>query len=119
MEPRRRSSAGLLLALTLLGGAAATHGPAGAAQGPAAAPQRGAPGAAPGIQAGVPLADALRALQARGLRLLFSSRLVRPEMRVAPPPPEGDPRRVLDGLLAAHGLVVEEEPGGTLVVVAA
>src|SRR5688500_18137508 len=119
MESRRRSSAGLLLAVTLLGGAAAPCGPAGAAQGPSAAAPGGAPAAAGPIEAGVPLADALRTMQARGLRLLFSSRLVRPEMRVASPPAEGDPRRVLDGLLAAHGLAVEEEPGGTLVVVAA
>lgn len=70
------------------------------------------------IVAGMPLAEALLALEARGLPLLFSSRVVRPEMRVVALPDERDPRRLLETLLAPHGLTVEDR-GGTLVVVAA
>lgn len=68
---------------------------------------------------GRPLAGALRELQAQGLRIVFTSQLVRPEMQVEAEPVSGDPRRILDEILAPHGLRAEERVGGTLVVVRA
>jgi Carboxypeptidase regulatory-like domain len=68
--------------------------------------------------AGRPLADALRELQADGLKIVFSSELVRPEMRVTSEP-TGSPRRKLDAMLRPHGLEVRSGPGGRLLVVRA
>jgi len=68
---------------------------------------------------GRPLEDALRELQSRGLPIVFTSQLVRPEMRVVAEPEATEPRRILDELLAPHGLRAEEGAGGTLVVVRA
>lgn len=65
------------------------------------------------------LEDALRELQSRGLPIVFTSQLVRPEMRVLAEPEASDPRRILDQLLAPHGLRAEEGAVGTLVVVRA
>lgn len=73
--------------------------------------------AAPRYQ-GRPLAEALLSLQSQGLTIVFTSQLVRPEMKVAREPAAREPRRVLDEILAPHGLAVEEGPGGVLVVVA-
>src|SRR5262245_15616767 len=56
---------------------------------------------------GRPLTEALRELQSRGLRIVFTSQLVRPEMRVEAEPSSGDPRRILDEILAPHGLRAE------------
>src|SRR5688572_28078176 len=57
---------------------------------------------------GRPLADVLRELQSSGLKIVFTSQLVKPEMRVEAEPVSGDPRRILDEVLAAHGLKAEE-----------
>jgi hypothetical protein len=62
------------------------------------------------------LTDALLALEKRGLKLVFSSRVVRPEMTVRSVPASRDLRSMLDELLAPHGLAVEEGPGGILIV---
>jgi outer membrane receptor protein involved in Fe transport len=70
------------------------------------------------FRAGMPLTEALLALQARGLKLVFSSLVVRPEMKVLATPRSTDLRSILDELLAPHGLAAEEGPGGSLVVVA-
>lgn len=67
--------------------------------------------------AGMGLAAALRELQAMGLRVVFTSRLVRPEMRVEAEPVASEPRDVLEEILAPHGLGVRAGPGETLVVV--
>jgi outer membrane receptor protein involved in Fe transport len=69
------------------------------------------------LSQGMPLTDALLELQARGLKLVFSSRVVLPEMKVVSAPVAADLRSILDELLAPHGLTVEEQPGGSLVVV--
>ena len=66
---------------------------------------------------GLSLEDALRELQGRGLSIVFTSVLVRPEMRVRTEPEASAPRRVLDELLAPHGLRAQEGPGGILRVV--
>jgi hypothetical protein len=105
----------------LVAGPAAPATPAAPAQveepSPGEPGEPGEPGAAPEIAAGMPLTEALLALEAEGIELVFSSRLVRPEMRVVAAPVSGDPRAVLDELLAPHGLAVAESPGGGLVVV--
>jgi TonB-dependent receptor-like protein/carboxypeptidase family protein len=68
---------------------------------------------------GIPLTEALRELQRRGLNLVFSSAVVRPEMIVREAPRSEAPRAMLDEILAPHGLTVEESAGGSLIVVAA
>ena len=69
------------------------------------------------ISPGMPLTDALLELQARGLKLVFSSRVVLPDMKVVAAPAAADLRSILDEILAPHGLTVEEQQGGSLVVV--
>jgi hypothetical protein len=69
------------------------------------------------LSAGMPLTDALLLLQARGLKLVFSSLVVRPEMTVRSAPTSREPRSILDEILAPHGLAVEEGPGGSLIVI--
>jgi outer membrane receptor protein involved in Fe transport len=54
--------------------------------------------------AGQPLAEALEALRAQGLDLLYSSQLVLPDMRVASEPRGQTPAAVLAEILAPHGL---------------
>ncbi len=79
-------------------------------------------GAAPAVAAGYQgqlLSEALLSLQRQGLTIVFTSELVRPEMRVVREPVSREPRRILDEILAPHGLTVEEGPGNVLVVVAA
>jgi hypothetical protein len=123
---RTRPGPGVAL---LLIAATTAAGAAGVLAGPAAGPaggSDGAPALAPpsaagegGTFAGRSLTDALLTLQARGLAIVFTSQLVRPEMTVAAEPAATDPRRILDELLAPHGLRAEDAPGGTVVVVAA
>ncbi len=67
--------------------------------------------------AGRSLADALVELREQGLRILFTSHVVRPDMWVRSEPRSREPREVLAELLAPHGLTFEEGPGGRLVVV--
>ena len=54
--------------------------------------------------AGLPLFDALRLLQSRGLRIVFSSETVTPAMRVLVEPKGRHDRARLDALLEPHGL---------------
>ncbi len=70
----------------------------------------------PGPFQGRTLLEALQLLQSAGLRIVFSSSLVKPEMRVAAEPRPGSPRDVLDQLLAPHGLVASAGPGGVVQV---
>jgi hypothetical protein len=76
-----------------------------------------APALGQDFRVGMPLTDALLALEKRGLKLVFSSRVVRPEMTVRSAPVSRDARTILDELLAPHGLAVEEGPGGILIVI--
>jgi outer membrane receptor protein involved in Fe transport len=64
------------------------------------------------------LAEVLLALQGQGLTIVFTSELVRPEMKVVAEPAAREPRRILDEILAPHGLRVQEAAGGVLVIVA-
>jgi TonB dependent receptor/Carboxypeptidase regulatory-like domain len=69
------------------------------------------------IVAGTPLTTALLQLQREGLKLVFSSQVVRPEMTVVSTPRSRDPRQVLDEVLAANGLAAADGPDGVLVIV--
>ena len=68
--------------------------------------------------AGRPLVEALEALRADGLPLVWSSALVRAEMRVANEPRASAPREVLDELLAPFPLAVRPGPSRRLLIVA-
>lgn len=65
------------------------------------------------------LRDALERLRAKGMHIIYSSELVRPEMRVDLEPSGSTSEEVLDQLLAPHGLAVSRGPGGALLVVPA
>jgi len=71
----------------------------------------------PSRYAGRRLVDALKDLQTRNLNIVFSSELVKPELRIASEPKSTTPRRILDEILAPHGLEVRSGPGRTLLVV--
>jgi hypothetical protein len=71
----------------------------------------------PGIFVDRPLEAALRVLQARGLRLVFTSEMVTPDMRVRVEPRAGAPKDQLAELLQPHGLTAESGPGGVLQIV--
>ncbi len=69
---------------------------------------------------GRPLSEALDELRERGLPIVYTSRVVTPDLRVeAEPDPAGDARAILAQLLEPHGLDLLEGPDGTLVVVPA
>lgn len=69
--------------------------------------------------AGRSLEEALLALEDQGLKLIFTDRVVRPDMRVDREPAASAPRDVLAELLAPHGLTFRESVGGVLVIVPA
>ena len=73
--------------------------------------------AAPYRFAGRPLAEALRELQSRGLRLIYSDDVVTSNMIVRAEPRATQPRKILDELLREHALRAEDGPRGSLVVV--
>src|SRR5215471_18678680 len=62
------------------------------------------------------LDDALRILQHDGLRIVFTSETVTPDMRVAVEPRAANPRDQLDEILSPHGLRAEAT-GGVIVVI--
>jgi hypothetical protein len=112
MPKGSRSFAGLPVVLCLLLSIPQT---APASAQPAAA----RPGEAPAkdFSVGMSLTDALLALERRGLKLVFSSLVVRPEMTVRSAPVSRDLRSIAEELLAPHGLAVEEGPAGVLIVI--
>lgn len=63
------------------------------------------------------LDEALADLQRGGLKVIFSSEVVRPSMRVADEPRLPTLRRTLDALLEPHGLIARDGPGDTVLVV--
>ncbi len=67
--------------------------------------------------AGRPLSEALAALRDRGLKIVFTSEVVRPEMTVTTEPVSTEPRRILDEILEPHGLMARDGPRDTLVIV--
>src|SRR5262245_40341092 len=73
--------------------------------------------AAPALASGfadLSLEQALDELQARGLSILYSSDLVKPDMRVPREPSSGTPREILAELVEPHGIRIREGPGGML-----
>ena len=67
--------------------------------------------------AGRRLDEVLRALQASGLRIVFSSEMVTPDMRVTAEPHSKRAREVLDELLKPHGLKAQDGPAGIIQVI--
>ncbi len=68
---------------------------------------------------GRPLTEVLAELRANGLRIVYSSAVVEDSMIVQHEPSGGDPRIVLDQILAPHGLVAKDGPGETILIVIA
>lgn len=69
--------------------------------------------------AGRPLAEGLRELQSRGLRLIYSDDVVTSAMIVRTEPRSTRPRQILDELLREHALRTSSGPRGTLLIVRA
>jgi hypothetical protein len=65
---------------------------------------------------GLTLVQALQQLRQQGLNVLYSSDLVQPWMQVRDEPEANDPRKVLEELIAPHGLAVTEAPNGALLL---
>jgi outer membrane cobalamin receptor len=75
--------------------------------------------AAPALASGfadLSLEQALDELQARGLSILYSSDLVKPDMRVMREASGGTAREILEELVVPHGIRVMEGPSGTLLL---
>lgn len=68
---------------------------------------------------GAPLESAIEELEARGLSVLYSSDLVKSEMRVLQAPNSSTPRALLEEIVGPHGVKVAEGPGGSLVLMRA
>jgi len=66
---------------------------------------------------GQTLADALRAIEARGIQIVFTDDLVRPEMRVREEPKSTSLRDIVDEVLKPHGLTTRPRDDGALIVV--
>jgi hypothetical protein len=67
--------------------------------------------------AGRPLAEALRELQLRGLRIIYSDDVVTSHMVVRAEPRATVPRKILDELLRDHALRASDGPRGSLLIV--
>lgn len=74
-----------------------------------------APALASGL-ADLSLEQALEQLQARGLSILYSSDLVKPDMRVMREPSASAAREVLEELVVPHGIRIMEGPSGILLL---
>jgi outer membrane receptor protein involved in Fe transport len=68
--------------------------------------------------AGKPVADVLQELQTAEFKIIFSTDLVPPALRVKSEPKSKDPREVAREVLEPHGLTLQPGPRGTLLVVA-
>ena len=66
---------------------------------------------------GRPLDEALAALRAEGLKLIYTSSVVRPGMRVVAEPTAEEARARLEELLAPHGLEALDGPNEAIVIV--
>jgi len=76
-------------------------------------------GAEEALYRGHLLVDVLKALQERGLKLVFSSTVVDDRMRVTVEPVATDPRAILEEILAPLGLRAEDGPDGVVLIVRA
>ncbi len=68
---------------------------------------------------GMLLRRALDELRSMGLDIIYSSDLVRPSMWVTTEPRATDPKKLLDEMLAPHGLASLPGPGGHILIVRA
>ena len=68
---------------------------------------------------GLSLSEAIDSLQRDGLDVVYSSSLVKPEMRVLVEPESADPRSRLEEIVAPFGLAIASGPAGTLLLVRA
>jgi len=68
-------------------------------------------------RAGQVLSEALEDLRAAGLKLVYSTDLVRAEMRVQTDPIARSPREIADQILAPYDLTLRDGPAGILLVV--
>ncbi len=108
---RSRLAARLLLCFVALSGGAARPSVAGP-------DHPGAGATLPSVRfSGRSLEEALLALRALGLRIVFASNVVTAAMNVNTEPVASAPRALLDELLAPHRLLAREGPSGTLVIV--
>lgn len=73
----------------------------------------------PTVYTGRLLTDVLTELQAHGMKIIYSSELVRPWMRVQDTPSGETPSSLLQDILLPHGLKAVEGPGGSWLVVRA
>jgi Ca-activated chloride channel family protein len=80
-------------------------------------PQLAADNAGEMSYAGRPLVEVLRDFQSRGLRILYSSDLVRPDMVITKTPTATTLHGILEQLLAPYGLKPEIGPLGSVLVV--
>ncbi|HYU25876.1 MAG TPA: TonB-dependent receptor, partial [Thermoanaerobaculia bacterium] len=69
--------------------------------------------------AGRALTDVIAQMQQRGLNVVYSSDLVKPEMRVAAEPRAASARAALDEMLAPFALITRRGPGGAILIVRA
>src|SRR5882672_2556548 len=76
---------------------------------------------APAIHAqgmiGLPLTQAIAALEKRGVSVVYTTDLVKPWMQVTAEPAAGDPTAMLNEILAPFGLATRAGPNGVLLVV--
>ena len=63
------------------------------------------------------LDEALEDLRQRGLKIIYSTEVVRPGMRVPAETRASSLRRLLDEMLSPHGLIARNGPGGTVLIV--
>lgn len=66
---------------------------------------------------GMKLSDVLGDLRSRGLKIVFTSQAVSPDMVVAARPVSTESRAILDEILEPHGLMARDGPRDSLVVV--
>jgi hypothetical protein len=71
-----------------------------------------------GKYVGRPVAEVLRELQSDRFRIIFSSDLVPPSLKVKAEPKGGNPRELAQQILASHGLALQKGPGETWIVIA-
>ena len=74
--------------------------------------------AQPDNYVGRPVEDVLRELESADLRIIFSSDVVPPALRVKTEPKTRKPREIAEQILTPHGLMLRKAPRGTWVVVA-
>jgi len=63
------------------------------------------------------LIDALEQLRGEGVKLIFSTAVVTPDLIITVEPSETEPRAILDAILAPFGLEARDGPGGALLIV--